>query len=158
MPVKREAARSSKRMSDGGDRLPQNIQGDEGGNGHYMNSNEKLAVSEVLKGKEGAGMDDVGRLRLLKKSEVPFWLAFNPYILEGYRWNLTWEQCFRSMFKIHNETGGFLSSVQYLAPTQLLVINSPSLFALSLYLSKSRCLFTLQKDLIEFLSAAFFAP
>mmetsp|Transcript_11162 Transcript_11162/g.27380 ORF Transcript_11162/g.27380 Transcript_11162/m.27380 type:complete len:307 (-) Transcript_11162:1538-2458(-) len=53
----------------------------------------------------GMGMDAQGSLRLRKRDEVPFWLAFNPYILGGYRSDLTVGQCVRSIFMLHNETG-----------------------------------------------------
>jgi hypothetical protein len=41
-----------------------------------------------------------------RRSEVPEWLRFNPYVLDYYRSNLTVSECVASVFAIHNETGG----------------------------------------------------
>ncbi len=65
----------------------------------------QLDLPDSLSFLKTGGLDSQGRLVLLQKHEVPIWLAFNPYILKGYRWNLTRTQCLMSIVSIHNETG-----------------------------------------------------
>ncbi len=69
-------------------------------------ANRRFLPENETSGYEKGGVDSSGRFILVQKHEVPSWLAFNPYILGGYRWNLTRTQCLQSILYIHNETGG----------------------------------------------------
>ena len=41
---------------------------------------------------------------LVTKADIPPHLAFNKYIIKGYRAGYSVTDCFQSLFQIHNET------------------------------------------------------
>jgi adiponectin receptor len=42
-------------------------------------------------------------------AELPDWLQHNPFITEGYRGNLSYSWCVKSLFRVHTETGNIWS-------------------------------------------------
>ncbi|XP_078578640.1 progestin and adipoQ receptor family member 3-like [Branchiostoma floridae x Branchiostoma japonicum] len=55
-----------------------------------------------------------GRLQLYTYGQLPRWyqqIMEPPYITAGYRNNLSYRQCLRSIFQIHNETGNIWTSL-----------------------------------------------
>jgi hypothetical protein len=62
-----------------------------------------------------------GPIQTVSRHEAPPWLLSNPYIVAGYRKQLTWLECILSMFQIHNGTEPCLHlssarNVQHLDP------------------------------------------
>jgi len=46
----------------------------------------------------------VGKIQIVDRDEAPPWLIWNPYLLTGFRIQLTIPDCFKSIFHLHNET------------------------------------------------------
>ncbi|XP_078576586.1 uncharacterized protein LOC144862157 [Branchiostoma floridae x Branchiostoma japonicum] len=62
---------------------------------------------EHVMGDKMSQNDKGGRLQLYTYGQLPRWYQQmeSPYITAGYRNNLSYRQCLRSVFQIHNETG-----------------------------------------------------
>jgi hypothetical protein len=63
------------------------------------------SYSSVPSTSESVSSSTQRNIKLVKFTEVPAYLQFNQYVLEGYRPpNLTAMECIRSLFYFHNET------------------------------------------------------
>lgn len=61
---------------------------------------EESSDEDDLKKKERG---DAKFLTLYTYNEIPPWLQFNNYIFSGYRKNLSFANCLKSLFRFHNE-------------------------------------------------------